>query len=624
MCDLTDYAELVKRAQLGDRDSLNHLAEAARVRLHEYVFRLTLNEDLTGDIVQETILEMLRIFARLRRTEKFWPWLYGIAFNKVRNHYGKNWRRKTHAFSETGYEPTRPSPDDTLAKVVTDELKHIVLRSVEQLMPSQRAVLTMRCYDHLSYSEIARLMGCSEMGARAMFCRAKKSLARRLADHGLGKDSLLLALVVFGKVTATSETAAAQVAVSSATLHAGPVAALLAATAGRTGLIALAAAGTLAVGTVAAHRETFASIIPASSARSATLPATLWQSPSAAQQECWYYFPSAGNSPVMMRLMESSPTAEVRTCRVLQNQYANYIFDARADTLHISNHRIWKPDLSVMRLPTDEPELSEFIAQVEGRAADMEPAASNRKGLLVICKQQRDREDLAWHIERHLNVLNEEYFLSSWPDTVRVIDDRDDVHKQGWTYFRIEGEIAGRSVSGTGRLPFVHAALRAHYPWLNLSVGGRPALADTPAGARIYDRSGRITAQLAGGSFFAGLPRPWMGLHAIDTIRRDAAEQRLPFETVYDSDTGCVTVTVHADGLRLVYAVNMESDMVETITFFASGTAEPNCLGELRFVYLQETGDAGNTFAAPPDIRPGSAVHTPTGILWLTQLIEDR
>jgi RNA polymerase sigma-70 factor, ECF subfamily len=106
MCDLADYAEMVKKAQLGDRDSLNHLAEAARVRLHEYVFRLTLNEDLTGDIVQETILEMLRIFGKLRRTEKFWPWLYGIAFNKVRNHYGKRWRRKTRAFSETDYEPT--------------------------------------------------------------------------------------------------------------------------------------------------------------------------------------------------------------------------------------------------------------------------------------------------------------------------------------------------------------------------------------------------------------------------------------------------------------------------------------------------------------------------------------
>ncbi|HQG49592.1 MAG TPA: sigma factor, partial [Sedimentisphaerales bacterium] len=88
-----DTLELVRKAQLGDRDSLTRLAEAARVRLHEYVFRLTLQEDLTQDIVQETILEMLRLFGKLRQSDRFWGWLHGIAFNKVRNHFGKQWRR---------------------------------------------------------------------------------------------------------------------------------------------------------------------------------------------------------------------------------------------------------------------------------------------------------------------------------------------------------------------------------------------------------------------------------------------------------------------------------------------------------------------------------------------------
>lgn len=625
MCDSTDYAELVKKAQLGDRLCLDHLAEAARVRLHEYVFRLTLNDDLTGDIVQETILEMLTIFARLRRTERFWPWLYGIAFNKVRNHYGKRWRRRTHVFSETGYEPTEPSQDDTLATVVTEELKQIVLRSVEQLTPSHRAVLTMRCYDHLSYAEIAKLAGCSEIGARAMFCRAKKSLARRLADHGLGKNSLLLALVVFGKITAGNKAAAAQMAVSAATLETGPVAALLAAaTAGRTGLIALAAAATVAAGTMAANHEKLGSVAPAAFSRRSDLPTTSWQSRSPGQQECWYYFPTGGSSPVMMRLLESSPTAEVPVCRVLQNQYANYLFDTRSNRLHISNHRIWKPDLSVMRLPTDDPDLSEFIAQVEGHATDMEPITGNQRGLLVICKQRRDREDHLWHIERHLNVLSEEYFLFSWPESVLVIDGRDAIHKQGWAYFRIEGELAGRSVSGTGRLPLVYAATREHHPWLKLSVGGRPAMVDTPAGARIYDDAGRITARLPGGSFFAGLPRPWMGLRAIDTVRRDAAQQRLRFDTAYDRNTDRATVTIDTDGLRLVYAVNMAMDLVESITLL-SGTGDGlGPAGELRFTYLQDTQEASDAFVAPPNIRSGSSARQADGILWLKWLVEDQ
>ncbi len=54
-----------------------------------------------------------------------------------------------------------------------DKLRQIVVQSVQQLAPRHRAVLALRCYDHLSYAEIARLIGCSEIGARAMFYRAK-------------------------------------------------------------------------------------------------------------------------------------------------------------------------------------------------------------------------------------------------------------------------------------------------------------------------------------------------------------------------------------------------------------------------------------------------------------------
>jgi hypothetical protein len=253
----------------------------------------------------------------------------------------------------------------------------------------------------------------------------------------------------------------------------------------------------------------------------------------------------------------------------------------------------------------------------------MEPMTGNKRGLLVICRQQRDGENLMWRINRHLNVLNEEYFLSSWPDSVRVIDDRDPMHERGWTYFEVDGEIAGRRVSGRGRLPFVYAAARVHYPWLELSVGGRPAVVDTPAGARIYDGTGRVSSRPAGGSFFAGLPRPWTGLHAIDTIRRDAAEQRLRFETTYDSDNGCATITAHAEDFALIYTVNLEMDVVEAITFCTEATAGPTRLGELHFTYLQEADEVAGAFAAPANVNSGSAPRQKDGMLWLRRLIKD-
>lgn len=622
----TDDIELVKRAQLGDGDSLNRLAEVARVRLHEYVLRLTLSEDLAQDIVQETILEMLRIFSKLRRAEAFWGWLYGIAFNKVRNHYGKRWRRRTHNFSEAGYQGGEAPGEGTLAEVVTEELKQIVMRSMAQLAPRHRAVLTMRCYDHLSYREIAKLMGCTEMGARAIFCRAKKALARRLSDHGLEKGSLLLALIAFGKMTATSKASAAQVAVTGATLQVGSVATLLATATGRPGLIVMAVAGTLAVGSATLDSEKTPSALATGRSAAATLPATPWQIGPAQKQECWYYFPDGAGEPLMLRLLQSDVTGKNPVCHILQNQYANYHFDPGANTIRITNHRAWKPDLAVTRLPTDSAELSDFIARTEGRETDMERTrSSRRRGLLVICNRDSEGGGRIWRIDRHVNVLDEEYFQVSWPESTPVVDDRDAMHRRGWTYFQVGGHLGDRVVSGAGRVPFVYAAASEHSPWLKVRLGREATLVDTPTGASLYDEQGHMAGRLAGGSFWKGLARPWMGLHCLDTIRRDAAEARLPFETEYDHEAGRASVTVHTEEIMLVYTVDMASDLVETIHFFRNAAGEAERLGELGFVYLQDVPQTTDPlFATPADIRFGPVRRQKSGMRWLARLATGR
>ena len=95
MYDGIDYIRLVEQAQHGDRDSMDRLAEIARKRLGEHVYRITLQANLTQDIVQESMLEMFKVLGKLRQVDKFWPWLYGIAFNKIRHHNRSQGRKKT-------------------------------------------------------------------------------------------------------------------------------------------------------------------------------------------------------------------------------------------------------------------------------------------------------------------------------------------------------------------------------------------------------------------------------------------------------------------------------------------------------------------------------------------------
>lgn len=523
-----DHIELVKKAQLGEKDCLNSLAEVARVRLREYIYRLTLREDLTEDIVQESILEMFKVFDKLRDAERFWSWLYGIAFNKVRNRYGKQWRHRTISLSDMRSEIAGPNSPDGLADVIAAEWRQIVIKSIRELEPRHRAVLTMRCYDQMAYSEISRIMDCTEIGVRALFYRAKKSLAKKLSSYGLGKGALLTALVLFGRMTATSEAAAAKVSVTAGTVKVGTAATLAGIAASKSVMVSLATAGAITVGAVA---------ITPSGERIDAAPQK-WQAKSSVsvmQQpktsdcagEYWYFFPEGAGKAVMIRLMRFDGSGSRSYCQGLQNQHANYHFDDCRNAVCINNYRMWEPDLSVWRLPTDSQGLSEFISQVEGRQKKVEYVSRKRRdGLVVIAKRSADcGQDISF-VNRHRNILEEEYFQCDWPGSMQIIDNRDAMHKRGWTYFSIEGQINGSQVSGTGRIPFIYTTSKRHYPWLILKVGDK----------KIVDAGD--------GKLFKGLGRPCMGLHTIDTVRRDAVEQRIWFETKLQPNGARAEVTL--------------------------------------------------------------------------------
>ncbi|MHC4325993.1 MAG: RNA polymerase sigma factor [Planctomycetota bacterium] len=413
MINYKEHAELVRKAQLGDKECLNRLAEAARVHLREYVLRLTLREDLTQDIVQESILEMFKVFDKLKRAEKFWSWLDGIAFNKIRRHYGRQWRHKTISLSDIDRQIAIGNSQSALAEMINRELKQIVLISMRELSPRYRAVLTMRCYKDMPYSEIADMMGCTQFGAQALFYRAKKALAKKLSHHGLGKGYLLPALVLFGKLTSSTEAAAVNISVTSAALKVSTAAYLAAVITTKTVIIPMVTTAMIAGGAVVATLGTGKIDVGPQTINAQTtfdMPA-----PTVAKgaEQCWYFFPEGPGRAVMMRMLKFSPSGNNSYCRNLQNQHANYYYNK--NTIYINNFRMYSPDLSVARLPTDSDDLSRFISQVEGRQADMERISSGGKGLLVISRRSSKHGDRIWRTDRHFNVLEEEYFQFNWP-----------------------------------------------------------------------------------------------------------------------------------------------------------------------------------------------------------------
>ena len=122
---------------------------------------------------------------------------------------------------------------------------------------------------------------------------------------------------------------------------------------------------------------------------------------------------------------------------------------------------------------------------------------------------------------------------------------------------------------------------------------------------------------------FAGLSRPWMGLHTIDTVRRDAAEKQIWFETKYSSAGNKAQVKLTKGSSEVIYNIDMEKDVIDKITFSTSDGRSRTETGEMIFTYVQEINGVGNEFAKPRSVKSyGTSQRKPVGMLWLMELAD--
>jgi RNA polymerase sigma-70 factor (ECF subfamily) len=223
------FIQLIRQAKLGDRGAMDCLAETVRQRLYGYIYRLTLSHDLTQDLLQETLMKMVESISELEHPDRFWCWLFRTALGKVQHHYRDVARTQRVEFSALSRQRMSDylaeDHDDGLSYAAREELYTTIVSAMARLRLPYRNVLMLRCYEQMSYAQIADQMGCKELRARVLFFRAKRSLHRQLTRRGFGKGLLLTGLGLFGVLTAPAEGAPAAGGVTAASLHVGPTAA---------------------------------------------------------------------------------------------------------------------------------------------------------------------------------------------------------------------------------------------------------------------------------------------------------------------------------------------------------------------------------------------------------------
>jgi RNA polymerase sigma factor (sigma-70 family) len=635
------WSELVRQAQKGRKEGMGGLALEAKGRLCAYIYRVTLDYDLTQDLSQEVLLQMVKSLNGLKDAERFWPWLYRIAQSKIQQYY-KTKYKKISAFDADFYKEfcskhAAYQLDGGLSQLLQKELSKKVLLAMRQIKQQYRAILSLRCFEELPYSDIAMAMECSEVRARVLFFRAKQALLKQLSHQGLSKSVLLTGLGVFGSLTAPAEASSSAVTVSAASTKVGMTTAMLATAGSKAGITAVVVAGLISIGAMSLWPERPAAQSEPSLPQRAEVKSLHFitqlqnsslgnvSSLSKGAYEQWFFFPDGIDGPMFMRMQRWTAEQDRKLCAWLQDGQANYYFNCDYNKVHINNCRVCWSCLRVRRLPTDPAEFTDFLSKVEGDWPGLhESTRDEETGLMTTYMDFRFANAPNFQTDYGYNTVGPEQFRFGWSD-FPIVDERDRMHKRGWTYFRIDGQVNDKIISGKGRIPFVYESYKKFPAWMILKIGDELEIIDCSDGAYLRRADGTLTTAYPAGAFFKGLGRPWMGLHTLDIVRRDAIEERVWFETEPTANQEKIIVIFDCEDkntkTNMIYSVDMETDILEYIRYEEKGET----IGTLRFSYLQDIEQAGDEFIEPaiPKAQQVTAQEGP-GMLWLVYLAEGK
>jgi RNA polymerase sigma-70 factor, ECF subfamily len=128
------------------------------------------------DLVQDVFMRAYEAFGKLRPDSNHRAWLYKIATNRAFTELRRaRLQREKIALLDNSSR--------ALAGAAVSASNAADLRpAMERLAPKQKACVTLRYFNDLDYGEIAAIVGCSALSARANVSQALRQLSKIMKE----------------------------------------------------------------------------------------------------------------------------------------------------------------------------------------------------------------------------------------------------------------------------------------------------------------------------------------------------------------------------------------------------------------------------------------------------------
>jgi RNA polymerase sigma-70 factor (ECF subfamily) len=175
---LTDDADLVARAQHGDRAALDSLLDRHADRVHALCRRVIAHPEDALDATQEALIAIARGIARFDGRSAFTTWLYRVATNAALDELRRRRRRPEPADLSSAPEVAGAGAFDT---EVADRLD--IDAALRDVPVDFRVAVVLRDLCDLDYSEIAEILELPPGTVRSRIARGRAVLAQRLGNR---------------------------------------------------------------------------------------------------------------------------------------------------------------------------------------------------------------------------------------------------------------------------------------------------------------------------------------------------------------------------------------------------------------------------------------------------------
>lgn len=176
-------AQLMLRVKEGDESSFTELLERYRAPVMNFIYRMVLNQTVAEELAQDVFLRVYRARKSYEPSAKFTTWLFRIAthiaLNAIRD--GRNERGLESLDEEQSQAVNLPDRKGTVEQALVEEARFAeIRRAVESLPAKQRAAVLMHKYQEMDYTQIARVLECSESAVKSLLFRAYETLRLKL------------------------------------------------------------------------------------------------------------------------------------------------------------------------------------------------------------------------------------------------------------------------------------------------------------------------------------------------------------------------------------------------------------------------------------------------------------